>query len=133
MKSFKTIKFWTLSLMLAMPLAWANEVNWRPYNDSVISSKAQGQYTLLGFHKKGCSTCSVQDSSLAPILNEKEFSHIVPVKVQIEDKKFKPVVDKYKIVTQSTLVLLRDGKEIGRTAPGITDSQEIRKFLEKTL
>lgn len=134
MKSLNVLGILTVFIMLTIPMARANDVHWRAYNDSTeTNSTKPGQITLLGFHKKGCSTCTVQDSALAPILNEKKFSHIVPIKVQFEDKQFRPVVEKYKVLKQSTLVLLRDGKEIGRTGPGTTDSQEIRKFLEQTL
>lgn len=133
MRPFKSSFLLTLLFLIGSFGVMAEEVSWRPYSDSIITSEGPDQIALLGFHKRGCSTCAVQDAALASILSDSKFSNIVPVKIQIEDEELKQIVTKYKVVRQSTLILLRNGKEIGRTAPGTTDSGEIRRFLEKTL
>lgn len=119
--------------MLSLSTATADEMKWLSYSDSVINSVRNNQVTLLGFHKKGCSTCAVQDATLTPLLKDNRFSHIVPVKIQMEEEESKSVVKRYKVVKQSTLILLKNGKEIGRTNPGTTNSKEIKTFLETTL
>lgn len=133
MKRFKSSFTLGLLLMFSLSTATADEMEWRSYSDSVINSVRNDQVTLLGFHKKGCSTCAVQDSTLAPLLKDNRFSHIVPVKIHMGEEESKSVVKRYKVLKQSTLILLKNGKEIARTIPGTTNSKEIKTFLETTL
>lgn len=124
------------SLLIALALligvatmAWA--AGWSTFDDSAFK-KAQesGQTILVDFHATWCPVCAQQKPALDKILSEKEFQG---VKALVADYDTSTSLKKQmKIVSQSTLVVFKGGKEIARST-GATDPAELRALLRKGL
>lgn len=108
-------------------MAWA--AGWSTFDDATFK-KAQesGQTILVDFHATWCPVCAQQKPALDKILSEKEFQG---VKALVADYDTSTSLKKQmKIVSQSTLVVFKGGKEIARST-GVTDPAELRALLRK--
>ena len=108
-------------------MAWA--AGWSAFDDATFK-KAQesGQTILVDFHATWCPVCAQQKPALDKILSEKEFQG---VKALVADYDTSTSLKKQmKIVSQSTLVVFKGGKEIARST-GVTDPAELRALLRK--
>ena len=102
-----------------------------PYDKaSFAKANASGQWVLVHVHADWCSTCQAQKSALNELLTEPALKGVVPIVVNYDtDTDFKTA---YKTPNRSTILLFRNGKEIGRVG-GVTDKGDIKAFLITTL
>lgn len=100
--------------------------------DNAAFKKAQdsGATVLVDFHATWCPVCAQQKPALDKLLADKEFQG---VKAFVADYDTQTDLKKQmKIVSQSTLVVFKGGKEIARST-GVTDPAELRALLRKGL
>lgn len=122
-----------VSLMFAQ--AGFADINWSTYSDKALKqAQMDGKKVVLGFHKKGCSTCAAQDSAL-----EKEgitkAKNTVFLKVQRKNSSHTSTYEKYGFNKRqwAAMVLLdAKGKEIARIDPGTTSGSAVTNFARKS-
>ena len=102
-----------------------------PYDKAGFAKAGAGGQTLLvHVHADWCSTCQAQKSVLNELLTEPAFKNLVPIVVNYDtDAEFKTA---YRTPNRSTILLFRNGKEIGRVG-GVTGKDDIKAFLVTTL
>lgn len=85
---------------------------------------------LLHFHADWCPTCKAQTKSLATLDKEGALKGIHFFKVNYD--KETEFEKEMKVTAQSTFISFYGTHETGRIS-GITDSKEIKGYIEKTL
>ena len=90
----------------------------------------EGKPTLVEIHATWCSTCRAQVPIIEALLKEKEFAGITALRVDYDDQK--DIVRSFKVQRQATLIVFKDGKEVGRSTSD-TSREGIRKLLQKAL
>lgn len=85
---------------------------------------------LVSIHADWCPTCRVQAPIVEKLLNKAEYRHINALRVDFDQQK--AVVSAFKAITQSTLIVFKGGKEVGRSV-GDTSEAGIEALLKKTL
>ena len=95
------------------------------YSDAAfMAAKASGKPFVIEFHADWCPTCRAQ----APVLRSLSSGKFTILTVSYDDQK--SVVKKFGVRRQSTLIVFKDGREVGR-AVGITGEAAIGKLLAK--
>lgn len=94
------------------------------------AARSSGAPVVLVFHASWCPVCAQQKLALEKVIEEKEFGKI-QVFLADFDSSFK-LKREMGVASQSTLILFRSGRELGRLI-GVTDPGEIRRFLRKGL
>lgn len=104
----------------------------RAYSPEALSkAQAQGKVVVLDFHASWCPTCRKQASVLSELAGDAKLKNKVAfLRVDFDDAD--ALRDKMKVSKQSTLVVLKGGKEIAR-ATGITSREGIRDLIAKAL
>lgn len=90
----------------------------------------EGKPLLVHVHAKWCSTCRAQEPIIDSLLKEKEFAGVTALRVDYDDQK--DIVRSFKVNRQATLIVFKDGKEVGRSTSD-TSRAGISKLLQKTL
>jgi thiol-disulfide isomerase/thioredoxin len=103
----------------------------RTYSQEAFDAlQKDGKPTLVEIHATWCSTCRAQAPIINSLLKEKEFAGITALHVDYDDQK--DVVRSFRVQRQATLIVFKDGKEVGRSTSD-TSREGIRKLLQKTL
>jgi thioredoxin 1 len=92
-------------------------------DDAFQAAKASGKPVVIEFHADWCPTCRAQ----APALRSVAGGFTI-LTVNYDGQK--SVVKKFGVRRQSTLIVFKNGKEVGR-AVGITSKSAISKLLAK--
>lgn len=90
----------------------------------------QGAPILISIHAEWCPTCRAQAPILKKLLEQEEFKPIHALRVDFDQQK--DIVNTFKVVKQSTLIVFKDGKEADRSL-GSTSEQSIETLLRKAL
>jgi thioredoxin 1 len=90
---------------------------------SFEAAKASGKPIVIEFHADWCPTCRAQ----APLLRSLAGSFTI-LTVNFDGQK--KVLKKFNVRRQSTLIVFKDGREVGR-AVGITSKADIADLLAK--
>lgn len=90
----------------------------------------EGKPTLVHIHAKWCSTCRTQTPIIESLLKEDEFKVITALRVDYDDQK--DVVKSFKVNRQATIIVFKNGNEIGRSTSD-TSRASISKLLQKAL
>lgn len=77
-----------------------------------------------------CGTCKRQKPIVAELLAKPEYQGLKKIDVDFDSQG--DVLQKFKVQRQATMLLFKDGKEVGR-AIGETDPQAIAAFLRKVV
>lgn len=93
-------------------------------------AQEDGKVILLDFYAAWCSTCKAQQPILKSLLEKEKFSNIVAFKVNYDSEK--ELKKTFNVTSQSTLVILKDKTEVGRSI-GSTNTESIQALLEKGL
>jgi thiol:disulfide interchange protein len=102
-----------------------------PYTqDKLDALNKAGKPALVFIYADWCPTCKAQEKILRELLPSKEFNGITTLRVDFDTQK--PVVKAFGVQYQSTLIVFRGGKEVGRVT-GETDRERIAKLLRKAL
>lgn len=113
----KSILALALSAFTALASAGPSE----PYTQKRFDElAAQGKPTLVAVHADWCPTCKAQKPIVSELMGKPEFKDVTELVVDFDAQK--PIVQHYKVVTQSTLIAFKAGKEVGRSAGDTTKS-----------
>lgn len=90
----------------------------------------QGKPILVMIHADWCPTCKAQEPIIGELLKTPELQSIVALRVDFD--KQKTVVKAFKVQYQSTLIVFKGGKEVGRST-GDTRKDSIAALLRKAI
>lgn len=92
--------------------------------------QSQGSPILVSIHADWCPTCRAQAPIVDKLLKQKDYQSINALRVDFDQQK--SVVNAFKANTQSTLIVFKAGKEVGRSI-GDTSEAGIEALLKKAL
>lgn len=119
----------TAAFMLTASGVMAGEA--RPFDQEAFNqAKAEGKTVLVDFHATWCPVCKKQSEAIPQVLKEEKFKDVVAFIADYDNEK--ALKKQLKITGQSTLVVFKGEKEVGRER-GITDPETIGKLLAKGL
>jgi len=119
------------SLLLCLLFANLAAADPAPYTQSAFDQlQQQGLPILISIHADWCPTCRAQAPIVAKLLKQSEYQHINALRVDFDQQK--AVVKAFKANTQSTLIVFKGGKEVGRSI-GDTSEAGIAGLLKKAL
>lgn len=124
--------FFTLfTVVISMLFSVASFAESLPYNDAKFEADLKsGKSIVVAVHAPWCSTCRAQAPVLKEELSKKEFQNITALYVDFDSQK--EVLKKLGVRRQSTLIVFKDGKEVGRSL-GDTTAFGIESLLQKAL
>lgn len=124
MKSVKT-------LLSALMLLVASAAHAEPYTQARFDQLMQeGTPTLVAVHADWCSTCKKQGPIIDALLKDAPYQVIQPLRVDYDAQK--GVVKSLRVIKQSTLIVFKNGKEVGRSL-GDTSRDGIERLLKKAI
>lgn len=122
-------KMLVVVMALCMPLI--AHATGTPYQQAEFDSLLKaGSPTLIFIHADWCSVCKAQTKVLDELLPKPEFSQIKVLRVDFDSQK--AVVKSFKTSYQSTLIVYKGGKEVGRVVAE-TNKDSIAALLRKAL
>jgi thiol-disulfide isomerase/thioredoxin len=90
----------------------------------------EGKPILVGIHADWCPTCRAQAPIIESLLKQKNYQKITLLRVDFDNQK--DVVRYFHAIRQSTLIVFKGGKEVGRSL-GDTSPEGIENLLRKAL
>lgn len=127
MKYFFTL----LTVVVSMLFSVTSFAESSPFNDAKFDADLKsGKSIVVAVHAPWCSTCRAQAPVLKEELAKKEFQNITALYVDFDSQK--EVLKKLGVRRQSTLIVFKDGKEVGRSL-GDTTAFGIESLLQKAL
>ncbi|MCF8198424.1 MAG: thioredoxin family protein [Sulfuritalea sp.] len=90
----------------------------------------QGKPILVAIHADWCPTCRAQAPIISDLLKSSELKSITAFRVDFDDQK--DAVRRFRASTQSTLIVFKGGKEVGRSI-GDTRQEGIAALLRKAI
>lgn len=121
------------SLLLASSLLLTGPVFANPtvFTQSAFNQlQKEGKAILIEVHAPWCPTCRAQAAVTDMLLKDKEFKSINTLRVDFDSQK--EVLKKFKVNKQSTLIVYKGFKEMGRST-GDTSSESIKKLIQKAI
>lgn len=86
--------------------------------------------TLVHVHADWCPTCRAQDPIIESLLKQKDFRDVTSLRVDFDSQG--EVVRSFHVSRQSTLIVFKGGKEVGRSL-GDTSREGIERLLRKAI
>lgn len=127
MKLFRLIA--TLIMFAAASLAMAGET--KLYSEKTFDQLTEaGQSVVLHITAPWCPTCRAQKPIIEKIMHQPGYKDVTLLLVNFDDDK--PTLKKFKVVNQSTLVVFKGTKEVGRSV-GETDPQALEALIKKSV
>lgn len=103
----------------------------KPYTqDQFDAAMSSGKPILVAVHADWCPTCKAQDPMLSELLKQEKYKNFVTLRVDYDAQK--PVVQHFKVPMQSTLLVFKAGKEVGRST-GETHKEKLAELMDKGL
>jgi thioredoxin-like negative regulator of GroEL len=122
------------SLMSVLWLLFASNAfaaNMLPYTQDAFDSLIKtGKPVVVAVHADWCPTCRAQQPILLNLLKQNKYRAITALRVDYDGQK--EVVKAFRVFKQSTLIVFKGGKEVGRTI-GDTSQDRIAHLLDKAL
>jgi len=116
---------------LAAACAFATAGPLETYSQSRFDQlAAAGKPTVVAVHASWCPTCKAQTPILGDLMSKPEYKDVTELVIDFDTNK--PLLKKYKVVMQSTLIAFKDGKEVGRSV-GDTTPSGIEELVKKTV
>jgi thiol-disulfide isomerase/thioredoxin len=94
------------------------------------AAKAAGKPILLEIHAVWCPTCKAQTPILSELTSEPKYADLQVFKIDFDTEK--DLLKKLNVRTQSTLIVYKQGAEVGRSV-GDTNRDSIAELLSKTI
>lgn len=89
-----------------------------------------GKPILIAIHADWCPTCKAQEPIVGELLRTPEYQAITAFRVDFDGQK--DAVRRFRATMQSTLIVFKGGKEVGRSV-GDTRREGIAALLKKAL
>jgi thioredoxin-like negative regulator of GroEL len=119
------------ALALALLLSGVVSAAEQPFSSQAFAQLQQRQSPILVFiHADWCPTCNRQAIILSELFAKEEFKTIEVLRVDFD--KQKSVVNNFGVIYQSTLIVFRGDRELGRSTAD-TDKRRIANLLRKAL
>ena len=119
----------TLSLSTAFSLAKAGQID--PYNQQTFDHlTADGKPVVLDISATWCPTCKAQKPIVENLMKQPAFSDVTLMRIDFDSQK--PLLRKYHVTMQSTLVAFKGETEVGRSV-GDTSRAGLRSLFEKAV
>jgi thioredoxin 1 len=96
----------------------------------IESTIASGKPVLIHVTAPWCGTCKRQKPVVAELLGKPEFSGLTEIDVDFDSQG--DVLSRFRVQTQATMLVFKDGKEVGRQV-GETDREAIAAFFKKVM
>lgn len=90
----------------------------------------EGKPVLVAVHADWCTTCRAQDLFLKDLLKTSPYNNFQVLRVDFD--KQKDVMRSLKVQMRSTLIVFKNGKEVGRSTAD-TDKESVALMLRKAL
>ena len=121
------------TLMIALSglasLAMAGDI--RPFSQKDFDAMtAAGKSVVLDVSATWCPTCKAQAPIIDSFMKQPAFKDVTIMTIDFDDNK--PTLNKFHVVTQSTLIAFHGTHEVGRSA-GDTSQSGIGGLLQKSL
>jgi thioredoxin len=101
------------------------------YNQQAFAAaQAAGKPILLHITAPWCPTCKAQKPILSKLEGEPKFKNLVVMNIDFDTSK--PLLRKLHVAMQSTLIVYKGKKELGRST-GDTDPASIEALLAKAI
>jgi thioredoxin 1 len=103
----------------------------KPFDAAAFEQLQQsGKPILVAVHADWCPTCRAQDPLLTELLQTPEFKNFSAFRVDFDAQK--DAVKRFKVATQSTIIVYKGGKEVGRSI-GDTQRESLAALMKKAL
>ena len=103
----------------------------QPFTEEAFATaQKEGKPILIDTYATWCEVCARQAPILEKLRREPKFRELVTFKVNFDTQK--DVMRRFNARVQSTLIVFRGGKEVGRSV-GETQPEWIEDLLEKTV
>lgn len=103
----------------------------QPFDQATFDAmQKQGKPMLVETYADWCATCKRQEPIISELLNTPALQQITRLRVNFDQQK--DVLKALKVSMQSTLIVFKGGKEVGRST-GDTSKDSIAALLQKTL
>lgn len=119
------------SFVISMLLISASQAAEQAFTQANFDSlQKQGLPILVSIHADWCPTCRAQAPVISKLLKQAEYQQINALQVNFDEQK--AIVQAFKANQQSTLIVFKGGKEVGRSL-GDTSESAIASLLKKAL
>jgi len=123
----KTAVLFIFSAMIS--LAIAGEI--KPYDQKTFDKLAQeGKPVVLAIHATWCPTCKAQKPIINELMGQRAYKDVTTLMIDFDTNK--PLLQKYKVPMQSTLIGFKGTREVGRSVADTTHDG-IESLIKKTL
>lgn len=127
MKFAKTATLLALSSM--MSLAMAGDI--KPFDQSAFDRLAQeGKPVVLDISATWCPTCKAQKPIIDGLMKQPAYKEVTLMTLDFDADK--PILKKFKVTMQSTLVAFKGDKEVARST-GDTTPAGLEALVRKTV
>ena len=121
----------TIALMIPVLVVGQSQASETTFERSRFDSlQKQGKPTLVSILADWCPTCKAQRSIIADLLKTPELQAITAMRVDFDSQKSE--AQRFKAKYQSTLIVFKGGKEVGRSA-GDSNKENIAALLKKAI
>lgn len=90
----------------------------------------EGKPILVAVHADWCPTCRAQAPIIESLIKQKNYKGVTSLRVDFDNQK--DVVRAFRVSRQSTLIVFKGGKEVGRSL-GDTSPEGIKNLISKAL
>ncbi|WP_295990035.1 thioredoxin family protein [Rugamonas sp.] len=121
--------FVTLALASLASISMAGEI--KPYDQAAFDQLAiAGKPVVLSIYATWCTTCKAQKPIEDELMHAPAYRDLTMMTIDFDAAK--PLLAKYHVAMQSTLIAFKAGKEVGRSV-GDTTHAGIAALFKKTL
>jgi thioredoxin 1 len=121
-------RFLVLAAILISGIALAAEQNFDRARFDTLQK--EGAPTLVMVHADWCPTCRAQAPLISELLKKPELARITALRVDFDAQR--DVVKSFNVKQQSTLIVFKAGKEVGRSV-GDTHRDSVEALLRRAL